>query len=62
MRGAFIEAITSEKREMAIKKMFIPPLAIDKIFIAYLPILVRRKTKRAVRAVCVLMRIWPFSA
>jgi hypothetical protein len=57
MRGAFIAAITSEKREMTIKKC-IPPLAIDnKFFIAYLSILVRCKTKGALRVVCVLMRI-----
>jgi hypothetical protein len=50
MRGAFIAAIASEKLEMIIKK-FMPPMAIDnKFFIAYLPILVRCKTKGAVRA------------
>jgi hypothetical protein len=61
MLGAFTAAFTIEKREMTIKKSIFGHWSlIQNFFIAYLPILVRCKTKGAVREVCVLLRIWPF--
>jgi hypothetical protein len=61
--GAFIAAFTSEKRLITIKKSFFRHLLlIMKFFVAYFSILVRCKTKGAVRVVCPLLRIWPLSA
>jgi hypothetical protein len=58
MRGALIAAFTSEKSWMMIKKSLFRnwPLILN-VFIAHLSILVPRKTKGAVRAVCALLRI-----
>jgi hypothetical protein len=63
MRGAFIAALTSEKRLMTIKKSLFRhwPLIMN-FFIAYFSFLVRCKTKGAVGAVCALLRIWTLSA
>jgi hypothetical protein len=62
MCGAFIAAFTSEKPRMTIKKGYSAIGHRYRIFSLCIPILVRCKTKGAVRAVCALLRIWPLSA
>jgi hypothetical protein len=56
--GAFIAAFTSEKRWMTIKNKFRNWKFLPNIFSAHLPILVRCKTKGAIRAVCDLLGNW----